>query len=119
MIKGDNTKLEFSGLEWWRDYTAVKHNRIGNYHKANLKNVVNSLAGLYILESYLVRYIGTRDDERDVPNDISKIFHLVDFYTENKVVGRNAYTLSKRELEVFEFFSINCTEILNYSGTYK
>lgn len=99
LIKGDNTKLEFSGLEWWRDYTAVKHNRIGNYHKANLKNVVNSLAGLYTLESYLVRYIGTRDDEKDVPNDISKIFHLVDFYTENKVVGRNAYTLSKRDLD--------------------
>ena len=99
LINGDNTKFEFSGLEWWRDYTAVKHNRIENYRKANLKNVVNSLAGLYTLELYLVRYIGTRDDEKDVPNDISKIFHLVDFHTENKVVGRNAYTLSKRDLD--------------------
>ena len=98
-IGGDNTKLEFSGLEWWRDYTDVKHNRIENYRKANLKNVVNSLAGLYTLELYLVRYIGMRDDEEDVPNDISKIFHLIDFHTESNVVGRNTYTLSRRDLD--------------------
>ena len=97
-IGGNNTRLEFSGLEWWRDYTDVKHNRIENYRKANLKNVVNSLAGLYTLELYLVRHIGTRDDKRDVPNDISKIFHLIDFHTENNVVGRNTYIMSTKEL---------------------
>ena len=98
-IGGDNTKPEFSGLEWWRDYTDVKHNRIENYRKANLKNVVNSLAGLYTLELYLVRHIGTRDDKEDVPNDISKIFHLIDFHTESNVIGRNTYAASERDID--------------------
>lgn len=96
-IGGENSKLEFSGLEWWRDYTDVKHNRIENYRKANLKNVVNSLAGLYALELYLVRYIGKRDEKDDVPNDISKIFHLVDFQTESKVIARNLYALTRKD----------------------
>ncbi|MDE6233249.1 MAG: hypothetical protein K2M60_07905 [Lachnospiraceae bacterium] len=41
---------------WWHDYNLVKHNRMRkddngnwNYEKANLKNVLYAMAGLYII----------------------------------------------------------------------
>lgn len=45
--------------EWWISYNKVKHERTAiingkyNYERANLKNVINALGGLYILEKYL------------------------------------------------------------------
>ncbi len=38
---------------WWTIYNLLKHNRIKNYTRANLDNVINALAGLFIL---LARY---------------------------------------------------------------
>lgn len=45
-----------SAAGWWKDYNQVKHfradcgdNGVPNYQKANLKNVMYSLAGLYVL----------------------------------------------------------------------
>lgn len=42
--------------DWWQDYNVVKHDRtekpekgIPNYQLAHLKNVIHSLAGLYVL----------------------------------------------------------------------
>lgn len=47
-------------LIWWKAYTQVKHNRAdddeeGNpiFFKANLENVLNALAALYVAEEYL------------------------------------------------------------------
>ena len=63
----------FKSPDWWSPYNRVKHERIDNFRNANLKNVANALAGLYILELYLVKFIGNRDRDLDVPNDISKL----------------------------------------------
>lgn len=38
--------------DWWQDYNSVKHNRNINYEKANLSNVLNSIAALFILLLY-------------------------------------------------------------------
>jgi len=38
-------------LPWWRDHNAVKHYRSADFKRANLKNVLTALAGLYILLS--------------------------------------------------------------------
>lgn len=35
--------------QWWSDYNDVKHNRVDNFKKANLGNVLNSMAGLFTL----------------------------------------------------------------------
>ena len=77
----------------------VKHERIKNYKKANLKNVINALAGLYVLENYLVKYIGDRDNDMDVPNDISHIFDMVNYITREKVIGRNSYEVTEQDIE--------------------
>lgn len=49
-------KFEANTHSWWTDYNDVKHNRVEqddngryNYQKANLKNVLHSIAALYAL----------------------------------------------------------------------
>lgn len=39
----------FSSLNWYRDYNSVKHSRTQNFTLANLDNLINSAAGLFIL----------------------------------------------------------------------
>lgn len=84
---------------WWRGYNSVKHDRLGNFKRANLKNVVNALAGLYTLELYLVKFIGDRDHEKDVPNDNSKLFELIDFETNDVVLGYETYAITKQDID--------------------
>lgn len=42
-----------SSSKWQQAYQAVKHNRVKNLEKGNLKNLLNSLGALYILNIYL------------------------------------------------------------------
>lgn len=86
----------FRSPEWWSPYNKVKHERLENFRNANLKNVANALAGLYVLEQYLVKFIGDRNNDRDVPDDTSKLFEMIDFKTNHKVVGRNSYAITKQ-----------------------
>lgn len=90
---------QYNSPNWWKQYNDVKHERLENFRKANLKNVVNALAGLYTLELYLVKFIGDRDHERDVPNDISKLFELIDFQTNDVVLGYESYVITNKEID--------------------
>lgn len=38
--------------DWWRGYNNIKHDRSIHFSKANLKNVLNSMAGLFITNIY-------------------------------------------------------------------
>lgn len=89
---------DYHAPDWWPLYNDVKHDRVSSYRKANLKNVVNALAGLYILEQYIVKYIGDRDHSEDVPDDISKLFEMVDFKTVHTVIGRRQYLITEQEI---------------------
>lgn len=40
---------------WWKDYNSVKHQRDINFQKGNLKNTLNSIAGLFCLLLYYYR----------------------------------------------------------------
>ncbi len=37
------------GPSWYKEYNAVKHSRILNFPKANLENLLNAIAGVFIL----------------------------------------------------------------------
>lgn len=39
----------YTPLDWYKEHNSVKHYRSGEFSKANLKNVVTALGGLYIL----------------------------------------------------------------------
>lgn len=90
---------QYKSPDWWTPYNKVKHNRLANYKKANLKNTINALAGLYILEQYFVKYIGDRDNVEDVPNDISKLFEMVNYTTKHTVVGKDSYLVTADDID--------------------
>jgi hypothetical protein len=41
---------------WWTEYNDVKHNRDIFFHKANLRNTIESIAGLFVLTVYYYSY---------------------------------------------------------------
>jgi hypothetical protein len=47
--KHDNNPL------WWDAYNSIKHKRHTDYYKANLKNVLNAVAGLFVVCLYLYK----------------------------------------------------------------
>ncbi len=89
---------DYKSPDWWTPYNKVKHKRIENYRRANLKNVVNALAGLYVFENYFVKLIGDRYNDMDVPNDVSGVFEMIDFETRGKVLGRNIYAATDQDV---------------------
>lgn len=40
---------------WWTAYNKTKHQRDSEYHRANLKNTLNAVAGLFVMVLYLYR----------------------------------------------------------------
>ena len=99
------TSPNYNAPDWFPLYNKVKHDRSKSYMFANLKNTLNALAGLYLLEIFLVKHIADRDnaiaksnhtwtaenDIPDVPDDISRLFHPNNFQTKHTVIGRNSY----------------------------
>ncbi|MBQ8999102.1 MAG: hypothetical protein IJ086_10520 [Clostridium sp.] len=81
-------------LFWWKGYNEVKHNRLEKYESGNLRNLLNSLAALYFMELYLVREIGIKTEDIDVPNSISRLFEVVDFKTKDTVIGYEQYSMT-------------------------
>ncbi|PAY01189.1 hypothetical protein CKO50_11500 [Pseudoalteromonas sp. HM-SA03] len=59
---------------WWSDYNKVKHERREHFHKANLGNVLESLAGLYIVNLYLERVLSERSGYSHFPIDINDVY---------------------------------------------
>jgi hypothetical protein len=39
--------------DWWHSYNKVKHERNKNFQEANLKNVLDAMAGLFVLVCYM------------------------------------------------------------------
>ena len=93
----------YKSPEWWTPYNGVKHQRLEKGKEANLKNVVNSLAGLYVLGNYLVKYIDDKIvpknlDNIDVPNDKSKAFQMMNWYTRWSVISKNIYDIPRHKI---------------------
>ena len=87
------------GVFWWSAYGELKHDMIANYTKGNLKVLLYSLAALYILELYVVKYIGDKTEDRDVPNDISKLFEICNWETQDHVFAFETYEIRESEIE--------------------
>lgn len=89
----------YNAPDWWSPYNKVKHERLLNYKQANLKNTLNALAALYILEQYFVKFIGDRDNCNDVPNNISQMFTMIDFTTKETVIGKDSYLATDDDIQ--------------------
>ncbi len=47
-----NNRVE--GIDWWKAYTAIKHDEAGSYQKATLENAVSAVSALYIIDLYVL-----------------------------------------------------------------
>lgn len=67
-----NTK---NHLYWWYIYNKIKHDKVNYYKFANLENILNSLAALFIVENLRIKELGESDPEanRDCPITPSKL----------------------------------------------
>lgn len=66
-------------LDWWEAYNLVKHNRQDNISKASMKNVLNALAALYLIEMKYLQVITNGTQEPDEPESRSNLFKLKDW----------------------------------------
>ena len=82
--------VEFATPKWWNSYNKVKHLRLRsdsdgvNYKKANLQNLSNAFAALYLMEFEFMKVIGTTPDRLRAGK--SKLFGMGDLennYLEN------------------------------------
>jgi len=55
---------------WWTAYNKTKHERHSQYHQANLKNAINSVAGLFVLAIYLYKSKAERGELLPTPQMI-------------------------------------------------
>ncbi|VGO21739.1 hypothetical protein [Pontiella sulfatireligans] len=51
-------------LDWWNAYQDIKHHRDSNFEKANLKNTLEALSALLILELYLYAIVSSNGAEK-------------------------------------------------------
>lgn len=91
-INGKNRTIYTSNgttPKWWKDYNAIKHSRTfpisgketktrTNFTKANLKNLCNSLAALYALESTYIEYVKPKHHSMHF-DKVSKLFQKISF----------------------------------------
>jgi len=76
--KWDKTKAKKS-LTWWNSFDKIKHNRVGNKAHASLKNVLNILSALFLLEMKYLSKISSEQNVPDIPDEESSIFKLKDW----------------------------------------
>lgn len=98
---------------WWDTYNNIKHHRVDTddtsklsfYKLANLENVLQALAGLYVLEWYLLVEYTLLDYEI---NDAMVFYGISD---ENKATekakGQIAFSFCKGKMEVEQFKGLN------------
>lgn len=60
--------------DWWTAYNKVKHHRNTDYHRGNLRNCLNAVAGLFII----VLYFYKDSAENGELNPIPSLFHVTD-----------------------------------------
>ncbi|MGN0159338.1 MAG: hypothetical protein ACI39W_09440 [Brotaphodocola sp.] len=92
---------QYHPIVWWPKYNDVKHERLDNLREANLKNVANALAGLFILGHYFVKKIADDTgnlDVIDVPNDKSALFQMLNWQTIWTVQGKDEYPIPTHQL---------------------
>jgi len=77
-----NESQPSQSLNWWQAYNDIKHGRVDNFSKATLENVIYALSALYTLEMYYIKEVATASNQKDIPDEESKIFSLKNWKTQ-------------------------------------
>ncbi len=84
--------------DWWKSYNKIKHQRNDHFQKANLKNALNSMAGLLVMVFYFYREKNTFDTE--LPLDSQEVM----------VSLRPAATLFRLQDHYYPFYAYSIAE---------
>lgn len=90
---------EIEQIPWWRAYNQIKHDRYKNYIDVNFEHLLNALAALLYCEMYLVKEIGTKAKDLDIPNSYSEIFEIKDWQTKYTLVKKGDRCATDEEVE--------------------
>ena len=75
LIPFENFKPDSESPVWWEAFDDLKHKRTISFNEANLKNLLNALGALYILEIYYFRKSFFKDEnDENVPCHLSELF---------------------------------------------
>lgn len=96
--KSSNSKIP----KWWNNYNSIKHNRTSldvtkektNFKNANLKNLSQAFAGLYILEKSFIEKIATKEELKLIKK--SSLFEKEAITTRR--VESECFTISEEEV---------------------
>lgn len=67
-LQPKDSSITYATPKWWNAYNKIKHKRLDsdndgvNYKKANLDNLTNAFASLYLLEFEFMKKIGTLEE---------------------------------------------------------
>ncbi len=90
---------ETEQMSWWRAYNQIKHDRYRNYIDVNFEHLLNALAALLYCEMYLIKKIGTKAKDMDVPNSYSEIFEIKDWQTKHTLVKKGDSCATDEDIE--------------------
>lgn len=89
--------------KWWNNYNSIKHNRLFNYKEVTFKNLLDALSALFYAEMFLIKEIGQRNNEVDVPDEYSKLFQIENWNVKHQTIqiGDNV-AINEDIIEFFE-----------------
>lgn len=90
---------ETEQMPWWRAYNQIKHDRYKKYIDVNFEHLLNALAALLYCEMYLVKKIGTKAKDLDVPNSYSEIFEIKDWQTKHTLIKKGDSCATNEDIE--------------------
>ncbi|MGA3086567.1 MAG: hypothetical protein ABSE95_17550 [Thermodesulfobacteriota bacterium] len=74
---------------WWTAYNKVKHERDLHYEKANLENVLQSMAGLFLSNLYLYKDLANAGEL----SPWAELFQLEDKFERGVTMGKSGWAL--------------------------
>jgi hypothetical protein len=79
---------------WWQHHNKVKHHRHEHFEKANLKNCLNAVAGLYVAALYLYQPQAEAGELQQIP----RLFNVSNSHFGGTSMGRYGHSFSYRLL---------------------
>lgn len=77
---------DYTSPKWWGSYNSIKHNRVLKYKEANLENIINGLASLYLVEMYFIYDIALKENSTlKIPEISSSLFEIIDWKAKQKL----------------------------------
>lgn len=108
------SKRGTSSAMWNRAYQAVKHNRVKELAKGNIKNLLAALAALYVLNLYYRDYKVdkvSQDDAKNIDGNFGSELFAVKIHNPNGIRADGAY-IKKADYD-------ECVYIYDFESVYK